>query len=132
MSSYTIDWSDVIKKEARGSNDEDLGEVHESRGKLCFSTERADQQIQILHSKGYGRKLYGDVLRFNISERSKIKVFGRLPHHQQERMKVCSGTNKKSRRNCSSYNRRDIRCIYSRIYYRCYNYKGTCYRNKNC
>ena len=26
-SSSTIDWNDVIKKEARGSNDEDLGEV---------------------------------------------------------------------------------------------------------
>jgi hypothetical protein len=24
-----IDWDDVIKKEARGINDEDLGEVHE-------------------------------------------------------------------------------------------------------
>ena len=28
-SSSTIDWNDVIKKEARGSNDEDLGEVQE-------------------------------------------------------------------------------------------------------
>jgi hypothetical protein len=28
-SSSTIDWNDVIKKEARGSNDEDLGDVHE-------------------------------------------------------------------------------------------------------
>jgi hypothetical protein len=27
--SSTVDWNDVIKKEARGSNDEDLGEVHE-------------------------------------------------------------------------------------------------------
>jgi hypothetical protein len=31
MSSSTIDWSDVIKKEARGSNNEDLGEVQEVR-----------------------------------------------------------------------------------------------------
>jgi hypothetical protein len=29
MSSSSIDWSDVTKKEARGSNDEDLGEVQE-------------------------------------------------------------------------------------------------------
>jgi hypothetical protein len=29
MSSSSIDWSDVVKKEARGSNDEDLGEVQE-------------------------------------------------------------------------------------------------------
>jgi hypothetical protein len=28
-SSSSIDWSDVIKKEARGSGDEDLGEVQE-------------------------------------------------------------------------------------------------------
>jgi hypothetical protein len=55
-SSSTIDWSDVIKKEARGSNDEDLGSAR-SRGQLCFGTERADQQRQILHSKGYCRKL---------------------------------------------------------------------------
>jgi hypothetical protein len=31
MSSSTIDWRDVIKKEASGSNDEDLGEVQEVR-----------------------------------------------------------------------------------------------------
>ena len=30
-SSSTIDWRDVIKKEASGSNDEDLGEVQEVR-----------------------------------------------------------------------------------------------------
>jgi hypothetical protein len=29
MSSSIIDWNDVIKKEGRGSNDEDLGEVQE-------------------------------------------------------------------------------------------------------
>jgi hypothetical protein len=31
MSSSTIDWSDVIKKEARGTNDENLDEVQEVR-----------------------------------------------------------------------------------------------------
>ena len=31
MSSSTIDWRGVIKKEARGSNDEDLGKVQEVR-----------------------------------------------------------------------------------------------------
>ena len=29
-SSSTIDWSEVIKKEARGNRDEDLGEVQET------------------------------------------------------------------------------------------------------
>ena len=29
MSSSSIDWKDVIKKEARGINDEDFGEVQE-------------------------------------------------------------------------------------------------------
>jgi hypothetical protein len=43
-SSSAIDWNDVIKKEARGSNDEDLGEVQE----------RINQQRQVLHSKRYG------------------------------------------------------------------------------
>ena len=32
MNSSDIDWNDVIKKEARGINDEDLGEVQEIQG----------------------------------------------------------------------------------------------------
>ncbi|MFL6380631.1 MAG: hypothetical protein ACJ71R_08895 [Nitrososphaeraceae archaeon] len=57
MSSYTIDWSDVIEKEARGSGDEDLGEVQEVGQKLCSITERNGKQSDILHSDRYGRKL---------------------------------------------------------------------------
>jgi hypothetical protein len=57
MSSYTIDWIDVIKKEARGSGDEDLGGVQEVGQKLCSITERNGKQREILHSDRYGRKL---------------------------------------------------------------------------
>ena len=57
MSSSTIDWSDVINKEARGSNDEDLDEVQEIGAKLCSSTERNDKQRECLHPIRYGRKL---------------------------------------------------------------------------
>ena len=35
-----MNWSDAIKTEARGSDDEDLGEVKEAGGKLYSSTNR--------------------------------------------------------------------------------------------
>ena len=38
-----INWDDVIKKEARGLDDEDLGEVHEV-GSDMFYTERYNAQ----------------------------------------------------------------------------------------
>ena len=38
MSSSTVYWSNAIKKEARGSNDEDL-DVQEIGAKLCSSRE---------------------------------------------------------------------------------------------
>jgi hypothetical protein len=37
MSSNTIDWTDVVKKEARGLNDADLGEVQEVRSDFVIT-----------------------------------------------------------------------------------------------
>ena len=45
-----INWNEVIKKEARGKNDEDLGEVQEVGDTYIFSTERIDKQRKILHT----------------------------------------------------------------------------------
>jgi hypothetical protein len=56
MSYLSIDWNDVINKEARGSNDEDLGEVQEVDENYVF-VERNIKQRQIPYSNGYGRKL---------------------------------------------------------------------------
>jgi len=35
--SLNIDWNDVIKKEARGLKDDDLGEVQEVRGNVVIT-----------------------------------------------------------------------------------------------
>ena len=48
--SSSIDWNDVTKKEARGSNDEDLGEVQEVGPNYVLGTERNDKQGKVLHS----------------------------------------------------------------------------------
>jgi hypothetical protein len=37
MSSNTINWTDVVKKEARGINDADLGEVQEVRSDFVIT-----------------------------------------------------------------------------------------------
>jgi hypothetical protein len=55
MTSSTIDRSDVIKKEARGINDEDVEEVRGA--KLCSSIEKNDKQTEILRSNMHRRKL---------------------------------------------------------------------------
>jgi hypothetical protein len=66
MSSSTIDWSDAIKKEARGSNDEDLGEevgqnyvLVQKRGML----NKEKFYIPIDMAENYDV----DVMRFSIS-----------------------------------------------------------------
>jgi hypothetical protein len=53
---WSINWNDVINKEARSSNDEDLGEVQEVDENYIF-VQRNHKQRQVLHSNRYGRKL---------------------------------------------------------------------------
>ena len=52
-----IEWNDVLKKEARGIDDEDLGEVQEVQGKYVTCTKRNNQQRKVLHSKRSSREL---------------------------------------------------------------------------
>jgi hypothetical protein len=68
MSSYTIDWSDVIKKEARGSGDEDLGGYKKwGKNYVVIRREMVNKEkfyipIDMAESND------GDVLRFSIYE----------------------------------------------------------------
>jgi hypothetical protein len=63
-----IDWSDVIKKEARGINDLDLGEVQEvTDDKVIVQKGIIDHNIFHLH-KSLIKSYDGQVIRFNISE----------------------------------------------------------------
>jgi len=49
--------NDVLKKEARGVDDEDLGEVQEVQGKYVLVQKGNNQQRKVLHSKRSSREL---------------------------------------------------------------------------
>jgi uncharacterized protein (TIGR02271 family) len=68
MSSSTIDWSDVIKKEARGRNDEDLGEVQEVVDNYILVQRGMINKDKFYIPRDMVESYDGDVLRFSISE----------------------------------------------------------------
>src|ERR671933_102476 len=79
-SSSTIDWSDVIKKEARGSNDEDLGEVQEVGDNYVLVQKGMINKDKFYIPKDKVESYDGDVLRFGISgEDAKSRYLGDYP-----------------------------------------------------
>ena len=76
----SINWNEVIKKEARGKNGEDLGEVQEV-GDTYISLQKgliSKERFHIPRSEVEGYD--GNVLRFNISEDDvRSKYLGDLP-----------------------------------------------------
>ena len=63
-----IDWNDVIKKEAKGNNDFDLGEVQEVSNGLIL-VQRGIGNKEIFSIPQYKVESYdGKVLKFAISE----------------------------------------------------------------
>ena len=67
-SSSSIDWSNVIKKEARGSNDEDLGEVQEVGDNYVLVQRGMINKDKFYIPKDQVESYDGSVLRFRISE----------------------------------------------------------------
>ena len=68
MSSNNIDWTDVIKKEARGLNDYDLGEIQEvSNGMILTQRGIINKEIFSI-PQSIVESYDGKVLRFRISE----------------------------------------------------------------
>jgi uncharacterized protein (TIGR02271 family) len=63
-----IDWNDVIKKEARGSGDEDLGEVQETGQNYVLVQRGIINKEKFYIPKAMVESYDGDVLRFSISE----------------------------------------------------------------
>jgi uncharacterized protein (TIGR02271 family) len=63
-----IDWKDVIKKEARGSGDEDLGEVQETGQNYVLVQRGIINKEKFYIPKDMVESYDGDVLRFSISE----------------------------------------------------------------
>src|SRR5919202_981834 len=79
-SSSSIDWSDVIKKEARGSNDEDLGEVQEVGENYILVQKGLINKDKFYIPKDMVESYDGDVLRFSISEEdAKSRFLGDSP-----------------------------------------------------
>jgi len=73
----SIDWDDVIKKEVRGNNDEDLGEVQEIGDTYVLTQKGMLQKVKFYIPKylveGYDR----NVLRFRVSEEEAKNSFVR-------------------------------------------------------
>ena len=70
-----IDWHDVIKKEARGLNDADLGEVQEvSNGLVLTQRGRVNKEIFSI-PQTVVESYDGKVLRFRISEEEAINKY---------------------------------------------------------
>ena len=80
MSSSTIDWSDVIKKEARGSDDEDLGEVQEVGENYVLVQRGMINKDKFYIPRDLVESYDGDVLRFSITEEdAKSRFLGDSP-----------------------------------------------------
>jgi uncharacterized protein (TIGR02271 family) len=75
-----IDWNDVIKKEARGSGDEDLGEVQEVGPNYVLLKKGLLNKEKFYIPKDQVDSYDGDTLRFRISEEeAKSKYMGESP-----------------------------------------------------
>ena len=68
MTSNNIDWNDVIKKEARGNNDEDFGEVEDIQGNYVLVQKGIINKEKFYIPKDQAESYDGDVLRFRISK----------------------------------------------------------------
>ena len=61
-----IEWNDVLKKEARGIDDEDLGEVQEVQGNYVLVQKGIINKEKFYIPKDQAESYDGDVLRFRI------------------------------------------------------------------
>jgi uncharacterized protein (TIGR02271 family) len=68
MTSNNIDWNDVIKKEAKGTNDEDFGEVQDIQGNYVLVQKGIIDKEKVYIPKDQAESYDGDVLRFRISQ----------------------------------------------------------------
>ena len=78
MSSDNIEWDDVIKKEARGINDEDLGEVQQVQGNYVLVQKGMINKEKFYIPKEQAESYDGNVLRFRFSEQD-LSQFQREP-----------------------------------------------------
>jgi uncharacterized protein (TIGR02271 family) len=68
MNSSNIDWNDVIKKEARGNDDEDFGEVKDVQDNYVLVQKGIINKKKFYIPKDQAESYDGDVLRFRFSK----------------------------------------------------------------
>jgi hypothetical protein len=68
-----INWNDVIKKEARGNNDEDLGKVQEVKDNYVIVQRGTIEKEKFYIPKDEAESYHGDVLKFKFSEQELSK-----------------------------------------------------------
>ena len=68
MSSNDIDWHDVIKKEARGINDEDLGEVQDVQSNYVIIEKGMMDKEKFYIPKDQVESYDGNALKFRFSD----------------------------------------------------------------
>ena len=73
MSSANIDWNDVIKKEARGNNYEELGKVQEVKDNYVRIQRGTINKEKFYIPKDQAESYDGDVLKFKFSEQELSK-----------------------------------------------------------
>ena len=79
MSYLSIDWNDVVNKEARSSNDEDLGEVEEEVDENYIFVQRGIiSKDKFYIPMDMVESFDGNVLRFSISEEYATAMFLKL------------------------------------------------------
>jgi len=76
--SLNIDWVDVIKKEARGLNDADFGEVQEVSNGLVLTQRGIVNKELFSFPQSEVESYDGKVLKFNISEIEAIDKYKKL------------------------------------------------------
>ncbi|MGI9009879.1 MAG: YsnF/AvaK domain-containing protein [Nitrososphaeraceae archaeon] len=67
MSTNNIDWNDVIKKEARGNDDEDFGEVQDIQGNYVL-VQKGIIKEKFYIPKDRAESYDGNILKFRFSE----------------------------------------------------------------
>ena len=76
--SSTIDWKDVIKKEARGLNDADFGEVQEVSNGLVLTQRGIVNKVLFSIPQSVVESYDGEVLRFRLSEVEAVDKYQKL------------------------------------------------------
>jgi len=68
MNYNDIDWNDVIKREARGINNEDFGKVQDTEGNYVLVKRGIINKEQFYLPKDQAESYDGTILKFRLSE----------------------------------------------------------------